>query len=133
MTDEEIANEIKRTELAIKRAELQLKESEQKKSGGFSITTSLPLLIAIIGLVASAVTAFIQRDTSLKLEESRFRSSLLLKALEAKDTDNISKMLLFMVNTKMLKDEDGSIRRIADKPEQLPILLEAVPGIKYGT
>ncbi|SHI85376.1 N-acetylmuramoyl-L-alanine amidase [Hymenobacter daecheongensis DSM 21074] len=133
MTTEAAENEIKLTELAIKKAELKAKETELTKAHRFSITTSIPLLIALVGLAASAITAVVQKSTSIELERNRFRSSLLLKALDAQGTENISKTLLFMVDTKILEDKDGSIRRAANKPEELPTERDTTARIKFGT
>ena len=132
MPPDDIDHELKQLELALKRAELKAKEKETTPAPRFSLTTSIPLLIAFVGLAASAVTTLLQRATSIELEKSQFRSSLLLKALEAKDTENIAKALLFMVDTKILDDADGSIRRVASKPERLPTSLDTAAGIKFS-
>lgn len=129
MNPADIEKETQLTELAIKKAELRAKEKEASR---LSLTTSIPLLIAIAGLIASAITALVQRATSIELENNKFRSSLLLKALEAKDTDNIAKTLLFMVETKILDDADSSIRKVASRPELLPTSLDTAAGIKFS-
>jgi hypothetical protein len=136
MTAEELENELKRTELALKKAELKAKEEEGAKTWRFSAAGSIPLIVGLLTLIGTAITAFLQRATNMELERSRYRSTLLLKALEAKDTDNISKMLLFMLDTHILDDPDGSIRKAANRPEKLPVAPEYsynADGFKFGT
>lgn len=117
-------HKISLTELQIKEAELRIKLNEEKKAGRFSLTVATPLLIAVLGVIASVLNAQYQRQTEIDLDAKRYRSTLLLKALGSKDQNAAAKMLIFMVNTKLLEDADGAIRKAAETPKSLPILID---------
>jgi hypothetical protein len=76
-----------------------------------------PLVLTILGAIATGVLAifnsFSQARQAHQLEEDKLRSTLILKAIEANDPEERRKALAFYVDTGLLNDPEGKIKKIA--------------------
>lgn len=127
-------------ELILKEKELALKEQEAKAKIEFerrNLWFSSPLLIgavsAIFGLIGTGIGAGLQGYSNFQLERQKFESSLIQKSLEIKDRNEAAKSLLFLVDSGIIQSLDSArIRKIAENPEQLPMLPQLLAATASG-
>jgi hypothetical protein len=108
-------------------------DEHQKRSSVFSSPLVLGLFSAIFGLLGTGIGAALQGYSTLQLERQKFESSLIQKALDTKDKSEAAKSLLFLVDSGIIQSLDAArIRKIAENPEQLPILAELLSATASG-
>jgi hypothetical protein len=116
--------ELKMREFALDKRELDLKQSQidinqgKKESPVTAVTASI-----VLGLVAAIVAMFgnwYQGRVNTDLEQRRFESALILKAVEPKDKNDQMRNLQFLVTIGLIKDDENKIKNI--KPSALPEL-----------
>ncbi|MBW4655969.1 MAG: hypothetical protein KME20_23445 [Kaiparowitsia implicata GSE-PSE-MK54-09C] len=94
------------------------KNTESKKA-----SLLIGVLTIISGLIGTGIGVSLQGYWSSQLERQKFEFALIQKALETSDNQEAAKQLLFLVDSGVLQSLDSSkIRRLAENPEQLPIL-----------
>jgi hypothetical protein len=99
--------------------EIKLKLSDEKQTKKSILNpVNVIVIAALIGLIGNGIVKLLD----WRLEKQKFQSSLVLKSLERGDTTNIHKMLMFLINTKLLEDKDSSIRKTAMNSEDIPII-----------
>ena len=86
-------------------------------SGNFFID---PLIAAVIGFVASAAAKHEDQAATLRLEEKKFQSSLVLTALQTPDSALAASRLRFLIRSGLLPDPGGTIMKSVDAPSGLP-------------
>jgi N-acetylmuramoyl-L-alanine amidase len=106
------------TELDIKRRELLLKERQfelELKSKKYSFSPAMTTIIAaIIGIVASVITASMTGYQNIKLERLKQEFQIIKTASENLTQEEAAKNLLFFVDIGILRDETGKIREYAN-------------------
>jgi hypothetical protein len=147
----EIRMSLRELELALKRQELKAieKEEQEKVKGKDRKFISSPLTVAIftgiVGLMAAATASFFQSKATLKLEQAKFdfssqqegqkatatkeleqqkfESTLVLKAIETGDTAVAARNLQFLIDADYLHDKKGQIAKyIKDPAGKGPVL-----------
>jgi hypothetical protein len=125
---------LKEEELRIRWAELQQKKEENDKSKSKSSTPlTIAIVTGVIGLIGAIVANILQSNSTLKLEQEKFKassqleskqfeSSLILKAIETGNPESATKNLLFLLHAGLIKDKNGLIARLAATPEEAPVL-----------
>jgi hypothetical protein len=93
------------------------------------------ILVALLSILGAIIINSIQQGANIKLEEKKLKSSLVIKALDAGDTAQVSKMLLFFVNNKLIEDKDSLITKSARNSTGLPTLsfFNAIPEMSTLT
>lgn len=100
--------------------------AEGRKDHSIAIITTV--LAALLALLANIVTSYLNTRSSLELEQRKFESSLVLKAVETGDRQEAGDMLQFLVKTGFLKDEGGRIAGLAERGE-IPVFARG--GVAY--
>jgi hypothetical protein len=85
-------------------------------------TTSTVILAAFVAGVLAIVGTVVQGVQTGRLEETKFRSSLVLKAVEARTREEAAQTLNFFVRAGLLEDRDGFIASLVKKPSEVPRL-----------
>jgi len=119
--------ELKTRELDLKQRELDLKERELTgKNTRWLTPQQATILVAVIGIVAAAIGSIVQGILSQRLERDRFRTSLILKAVETGDRKQASDNLLRLFEWHLIDDPDGHIvEAIKHEPSAVPVLPRA--------
>lgn len=106
-------------------------------SGSNKVNTSrnIPVLIAVItgvaGLLGTGVGALIQGFNETKLEQQKFESNLIFKALEPKDPEARVKYLIFLLDAGLVKSLNvEKIRSLAKDPTRIP---RSVPDLNMDS
>jgi GUN4-like len=93
-------------------------KSSDLKTSPIIITT---ILSAIFGLLGTGIGAMIQGFNQTSLEQQKFESNLILKALEPKIQGERAKYLIFLVKAGLVKNlNQDSIKELAEDPLNLP-------------
>ena len=101
----------------------EVKEKEKLKEKRRILNpVNASILVALLSILGAIIVNLIQQNANIKLEQKKLKSSLVIKALDAGDTAQVSKMLLFFVNNKLIDDKDSLITRSARNSEGLPTL-----------
>jgi hypothetical protein len=88
----------------------------------------VPVLVAVIGLFAAALTPAFAWYSSTQLERSKFEYTLIQKALEIKDRRDAAKNLKFLVDVGVIQSLDSQkITSLANDPESLPTYSSNAP------
>jgi len=116
--------DLKTRELDLKQRELDLKERELTgKNTRWLTPQQATILVAVIGIVAAAIGSVVQGILSQQLERDRFRTSLILKAVETGDRKQASDNLLRLFEWQLIDDPDGRIvTAIKHEPAAVPVL-----------
>src|SRR6476620_2311464 len=64
------------------------------------------IIVAILGFVASAITASINNANNFKLEQRKFETELIKKSLDQKNQGDIIKSLTLLTTLSLLHDEE---------------------------
>lgn len=92
--------------------------SELGKSQTTLILAVVPVIAGLLGTVFGSV---LQGYFNVQLEREKFEFSLMQKALEAKNREEIAKQLLFLVDSGVIRTLDSAkIQQVANNREQLP-------------
>jgi hypothetical protein len=125
MTDVDL--ELKKEELALKRAELSAKIESERRSTWFTSPIFVAVATALFGLLGTAVGAVFQGYFNNRLERFKFESSLILKALETEDRTEAARRLQFLSNAGLITVvSESRIEALAHSPDQLPLLRPSV-------
>lgn len=108
-------------ELALKEYELKkIRKAESRKSAWSS-----PLLLAVVGLVASVIVSIVQNasqsSATRNLEQRKFESSLIQKALETDDQSLAARRLRRLLDLQLIEDKQGIILGWLKNPETIPL------------
>ena len=98
---------IREAELTLKREELASKAGADKQTiwtGGLS-PVAATVLVAFVGLLGSAVGAFLQGQSNLSLEQQKFESALISKAIEPENENERAQRLVFYTKLGLIRDE----------------------------
>ena len=116
-------------ELRLRQAELDFEREkwleEGKRASHFHASPMvLTVAAAVLGLLGTAVGAYLQGRTNSALERQKFESALIGKAFESGDRDQAAKYLTFLAQTGLVTDEVLSRRlmTLAATPESIPVL-----------
>lgn len=100
---------------------------------------SNPLVVAIfaasVGLFANVVVAYLNNQNTLRVEQERAQSSLILEAIKTGNPDTVCKNLVFFVSLGLIDDASQTIRnQCKSSPKGIPSLppSPAVSGTGYG-
>jgi hypothetical protein len=106
-------------ELRLKREELELKRQELAKH-----LWSSPLVLALIGLIATVLAGIVQSHFQNKgawdLEKWRFESNLIQKAIDTGDQYEAASRLKFYLKLGFIKDNQGIAEYLA-QPSEIPL------------
>ncbi|MFA7124351.1 MAG: tetratricopeptide repeat protein [Candidatus Delongbacteria bacterium] len=69
------------------------------------------ILAAIIAAIVSVFTTFIANDTILEIEETKFKQNSIKEIITSSDISESRKKLLFLLDSKIIEDEDSQIRK----------------------
>jgi hypothetical protein len=111
--------------LALERERFQLqkelalaKQKAPRISSGFAIA-----VVGVMGGVMGALGgAYVQGLANYRLEQKRFESSLILKAIETGGPKEATKNLIFLVRAGFLEDKGHQIALLANAPTDAPFL-----------
>jgi|GEM_PF-6972449 len=84
--------------------------------------TSTVILVAFVTGVLAIIGTIVQGWQTGRLEETKFRSSLLQKAVEARTREEAAKTLNLFVRAGLLEDKDGYIASLVKTPAEVPML-----------
>lgn len=112
-------------ELDLRETELKLKEQELNKSKWQLTPVNVGVLVAILGIIGSVATLFIQSKFNRDLEKLKFQSDLLMKVSTDEAVQNRHN-LNFLLNSGILHDDSGKIRMVMN----LDTIKFKVPGIQ---
>lgn len=82
------------------------------------------IIAALAGLLGTGAGAILQGRANLALEQKKFESALILKAIETGDEDKAIHNLLFFIQAGFIQDPSGKIRALA-KPTTVAVLPQA--------
>ncbi|MGZ9713661.1 hypothetical protein ACXX82_22980 [Glaciimonas sp. GNP009] len=111
---------IREIEIALKRDQLATQKAPDMKTKWSPSATTI--LVAVAGMVASAIGALLQVQSTRELERSKFEGNLILKVIETGDLDQAAKNLRFLVKAGFITDDSGKISKLLDKPDAIPFL-----------
>lgn len=94
-------------------------EAEKPDKGHFTAIISATVA-ALLTFMASVVTSFMNNNNQISLEERKFESNLILKAIELGDVNESSQMLNFYIESGLISDKAGSIKS-AIESKNIPI------------
>ena len=111
MSEAEIALKIK--ELDLRERELDLKKSQidLKQEGTMSPVTA-SIIVGLVAAIAAIISNCNQGIANVNLEQKKFESVLIQKAVEPKDKNEQMRNLQFLVTTGLIKDEGNKIMNI---------------------
>ena len=111
---------IREIEIALKRDQLATQKAPDMKTKWSPSATTI--LVAVAGMVASAIGAPLQVQSTRELERSKFEGNLILKVIETGDLDQAAKNLRFLVKAGFITDDSGKISKLLDTPDAIPFL-----------
>jgi len=119
---------LRREELAIRRAAVDLEraklQSATREKRGSGVAAVLPtILAALLGLAGTAYVAYRQGATSLELEQRKFETSLILKAVETGNQQEARQNLLFFLEMGLITDRGGQMqKKLKENATAAPVL-----------
>jgi len=134
--------ELKMKELKLKERELEVRQAElvlnEKKRLSVS-PVSATIMVGVIGALAAMFGNWWQGGVSSKLEQQKFESdkaieqkkfesALMLKALEPADEDARRKFLVFLVDAGLIKDQENKIQNLTNNKRYSLPDLSGVPA-----
>ena len=81
------------------------------------------MLVAVIGVLGTAVGAYLQGQSNLELERQKFESELILRGLDSSDPDERAKYLSFLMRSNLLSTsrlDRAYIDSLVRTPESTP-------------
>lgn len=118
--------ELKREELAIKRAALELDRQKllEDKNVAKHVKSALPTVAAaLVGIIGTGYVAYNQGRTDLDVERSRAEASLVLKAVETGNQDDARRNLLFLLDMGLIQDVNGRMAtKLRSDHASVPVL-----------
>ena len=110
----------RREELDFEREKWQAEQSLAKKRRVWDgAPLNATVVVAILGALLTAWTAYRQIAANRELERSKYETQLILRALEPTDSVERIRSLLFLVQTGLISDPGGRIKR-ATEAKRLP-------------
>jgi N-acetyl-anhydromuramyl-L-alanine amidase AmpD len=108
--------------ISLQNIEKRIKEKEARKKS-FLQPATVPVFVAIIGLIGAGITSYMQRGNQLDIEDQKFRYSIYQKALEAKDNVTAARILDFYIKAELLPGEPGKYVKLLQegKLDSLPV------------
>lgn len=108
--------------ISLQNIEKKIKEKEARKKP-FLQPATVPVFVAIIGLIGAGITSYLQRGNQLDIEDQKFRYSIYQKALEAKDNVTAARILDFYIKAELLPGEPGKYVKLLQegKLDSLPV------------
>jgi hypothetical protein len=82
----------------------------------------IPVITAILTLLGAGIAAVLQGRANLALENQRFRSQLILQAIQTGDPRQAASNLRLLLQTHLLLDPDSALGRYLDTTKALPVL-----------
>jgi hypothetical protein len=118
---------LREQELQLKRDELRAKQEEEHGQGFFAFNgVNGTIAVALIGLLATAITALIQGRanyrTQRESEKRKLESDLILKAIETGDLGASTRNLKFLLKGGFIEDPHGTIALLAEDVNSVPVL-----------
>ncbi len=114
-------------ELHIRREELGLKRQELAKH-----FWSSPLLLAVIGLIATVLVnilqSYLQSRAATKLEQRRLSSALLQKVIDTYDSQEAADRLRLYLSLGWIRDEKGKLAAYLERPSDIPLQPSGAPA-----
>ena len=101
-------------------------ENEGKNASSKSITVSkftATVLVAVIGVLGTAVGAYLQGRLNLELERQKFESELILRGLDSADPTERANYLSFLVESDLLSAsrlDEAYVDSLRRSPESIP-------------
>lgn len=114
-------------EIQSKETELSLKKTEIEKKEKFITPVTATIIIAIIGLLGTIVTNYMQKKAALELEQKKFKYSVYIKVQESENLRQAAEILDFYIDLGIIEGEKNQYSRFLDEgePERLPIFTSA--------
>jgi len=128
--DHETESNIQQQEIAVRLAALDVERAKlanaraEQRGTSYILRTIAPTVIAaILGLTGTAYVAYQQGKTNMELENRKFETSLILKAVETGDRADAQRNLLFLLDVGLIGDRDNRMRsRLARGVAEAPVL-----------
>lgn len=73
--------------------------------------------VGLLTLLASIITTYMNNSAQSDLKRTEFESTLILKAIELPSTDKASDMISFYINSGLIQDSSGKLKKISDSKE----------------
>lgn len=89
----------------------KLRLQRQASTGASTQNIFVTILVALISLAGTAYLGYRQGLISRELEQQKLQTSLILKAVETGDQEEARTNLLFFIDTGLLSDPDGRLRK----------------------
>ena len=112
----ELESEVKRAEIVIQRERLEL---EMRERGRISPLVA-SLLVAVVGLLGTALGASISGCSELRLARQEFEAGLIVKALEADTREQVRANLDFFLDTGLLQEYGAGLKVVSDETRPVP-------------
>jgi hypothetical protein len=106
---EELQVRLKEAEVALRRCELEA-QSKGKRTTSMASPLGIAIITGILGLLGAAAGNYWQNRTNLQLEQKKFESNLIVKAIETGDPAIALENLLFLTKTGLLPDSESRIQ-----------------------
>jgi hypothetical protein len=113
---------LKETEVELKRRELASKEHNSTKRASLSSPLTIALITGFIGIITVGIANYLQSAATLRLEQEKAESALILKAIETGDREVAAKNLVFLVEIGLIHDKTGKIAGLENQPLKAPVL-----------
>lgn len=109
-------------ELELKKEELAYEQLSKQSNSKLNAPTLITLLTIVGGLLGAAVGAISQGYWNTKLEQQKFESEVILKALEIEDKEIVKKSLIFYIDIGIINslDKRKLEKIIIEEPDKLP-------------
>jgi hypothetical protein len=117
---------LKNSEADLHRAEAELKRKELEAiRHPLSLRNLNPVVVAVIaaliGFLGNVIATYYQGRNAVALEREKFQSSLIVEYIKTSDPDRAKQNLEFLLETELLSDPKGLIRKRIDEG-QFPVL-----------
>ena len=107
-------------DVRLRREELDAKRNESSK-----VVWSSPLLVAVIGLMATVLAGTVQScfqsQANRDLERQRFESAIVQKAIETKNSDEAAKRLKFYSDLGLITINEERLAGYIGRPDTIPL------------
>jgi lysozyme family protein len=122
---EEKKIELQKLEWEIRKLEAESKFQTDKKSLRNISPVTATILVALISFLATAIATYFQGQNTNSLEQTKFQSSLILKALEQPSQEDRVKFLSFLTALKLIDNarlSNNIDSFITKTPENIPFI-----------